>query len=178
MTTATSRTGCEDVTRSQTLRRTLARFATGVAIVTTTDPGGQPVGLTINSFTSLSLDPPLILWCLQLSARSVLSFARADYFAVNVLAAHQQSLARRFAGPASDRFAGTSWHRHHRGPRLVGGAIATFVCHRIQLLDGGDHVIVIGLIDEYQAHPGAPLLFLDGHYHPSPESLEAGFEVA
>lgn len=146
------------------LRRAFGRFATGVAVATTAKPGARPVGLTVNSFTSLSLDPPLLLWCLRRSSASLPAFTAADHFAINVLAAHQRPIARRFAAPAPDRFADLPWYLDSRGLPGLHETIARFVCRTLHTVHGGDHLIVIGVIEEYDTTPGIPLVFLDGQY--------------
>jgi len=146
------------------LRTALGRFATGVAVVTTVTPAGRPVGLTVNSFSSVSLDPPLVLWCLRRSSASLPAFLTADRFAVNLLAARQRHLAARFAAPVPDRFAGVPWQPdRHRLP-LLSGTIAYFACRRARLLDAGDHLLLIGQVEDHATAPGEPLIFLDGGY--------------
>ena len=149
------------------LRDVLGRYATGVAVVTTRHRG-RPVGLTVNSFTSVSLDPPLVLWCLSRTSGSMPAFVQADHFVVNVLAAGQDHLARRFAGPG-DRFTQTAIaFDDDRLPELAGTA-ATLVCRRDRLVPAGDHVILIGEVLGHRAAASpAPLLFVDGAYHPGP----------
>jgi flavin reductase (DIM6/NTAB) family NADH-FMN oxidoreductase RutF len=153
-----------DPTQHRELRTALGRHATGVAIATTTDSHDDPVGLTVNSFTSLSLDPPLVLWCLRRSSASLPTFTAADYFAINLLAANQHHLAQQFAAVVHDRFAAVPCKRHPHGPPLLAGTIGTFICQRSQLIQGGDHVIIIGRITDYHMSPGTPLLFIDGKY--------------
>jgi flavin reductase (DIM6/NTAB) family NADH-FMN oxidoreductase RutF len=162
------------------LRAALGQYATGVAVVTTMTPGGAPVGMTINSFSALSLDPPLILWCLRRSATRAAAFAAAPHFAINVLAAGQRELASRFArhdGDDGQRFGGVAWRRGPGGAPLLAGTVGAFACRRERALDGGDHVILIGHLDDYTVTAGrAPLVFHDGRYHalrPDPETLAA-----
>ena len=149
---------------AERLRAVFGRFATGVAVMTTMDACARPVGVTANSFTSLSLDPPLVLWCLRLLSGSLRAFTSADFFAVNVLSVEQEQLARRFAAPIGDRFAAVSWHGHSQGPPVLSGAVATLVCRRVQEIHGGDHVIVIGRVEDFDMTSSPPLVFLDGHY--------------
>ena len=112
------------------LRRAFGRFATGVTIATARAPGGQPVGVTVNSFTSVSLDPPLILWSLARKASSLPVFLAGSHFAVNILSEEQQSLSERFATPVENRFEGIDWSPGMAGVPLLSGCIATFECLR------------------------------------------------
>jgi flavin reductase (DIM6/NTAB) family NADH-FMN oxidoreductase RutF len=159
-------TAALDGAKHRALRAALSRHATGVAVATTGAPDGRPVGMTINSFSSLSLDPPLILWCLQLDSASLGAFTTADHFAINLLAAGQERLARQFAARNPDRFAGLLWHRDPRGIPLLHGRLGAFICRRAEQIRGGDHLIIIGHLEEYEVTAGkAPLLFCDGRYH-------------
>jgi flavin reductase (DIM6/NTAB) family NADH-FMN oxidoreductase RutF len=142
------------------LRDVLGRYATGVTVVTTRHQD-RPVGVTVNSFTSVSLDPPLVLWCLSRTSSSRKAFTQADHFVVNVLAADQGWLARRFAGPG-DRFAGVAVSSHSL-PELADTA-ATLVCRRDRLIPAGDHVILLGEVVHHRLADRAPLVFLDGGY--------------
>ena len=138
-------------------RRALGHFPTGVAIVTTV-AGDRPVGMTINSFASVSLDPPLVLWSVDLAAGFADAFTAADRFALSVLAGDQMALARRFDGVATWAGAG--------GPPLIAGALATFECRREAVHPGGDHAIIVGRVDRFAARDGSPLLFHAGHLAP------------
>jgi flavin reductase (DIM6/NTAB) family NADH-FMN oxidoreductase RutF len=147
------------------LRAAFAQYATGVAVVTTMTAEGHPVGITINSFSSLSLDPPLILWCLQLCSASLDAYTATDYFAVNVLASGQEPVARQFATRGTDRFAGAHWHRGPRHLPLLDDGLGVFVCRRARQLPGGDHLIMIGQLEEYEVSAGRqPLVFHGGQY--------------
>ncbi|GAA1143824.1 flavin reductase (DIM6/NTAB) family NADH-FMN oxidoreductase RutF [Kitasatospora gansuensis] len=149
------------------LRAVLGRYATGVAVVTTRYRG-HPAGVTVNSFTSVSLEPPLVLWCLQQSSTSRAAFTGGAHFAVNLLAADQRDLAVRFAGPG-DRFAGLNSDEGRYGIPLLDGAVATLVCRREQVLPVGDHLVLIGRVLEHWTTSGAPLLFVDGGFHAGPD---------
>ncbi|MGI9112853.1 MAG: styrene monooxygenase/indole monooxygenase family protein [Gaiellaceae bacterium] len=146
------------------LRAALGQYATGVTVVTTRAENGRKIGVTANSFSSLSLDPPLVLWCLDVGAASMPAFSGCTHFAVHVLAASQHHLARQFAAPAEDKFAGVPVEDGPAGVPLIGGVVAQFVCRNVRQVDGGDHVIVIGEIERYEAFGGEPLVFHSGSY--------------
>lgn len=145
-------------------RRALGCFATGVAVITTRDGGGRPAGLTINSFTSVSLDPPLVLWSLSRHAASLPAFHDSEFFAVNVLAADQLDLSRRFARPSSDKFAGLGFVDGLGGVPLLDGTAACFECRTRHRYDGGDHVIFLGRVERYAHSDREPLVFGRGRY--------------
>lgn len=146
------------------LRRALGQYATGVTVVTTRAGDGRRVGVTANSFSSLSLDPPLVLWCLDKAAPSLSAFDECTHFAVNILAVSQHHLARQFATPADDKFVGVDVEDGPGGVPLIAGTLARFVCRPVRQVDGGDHVIVIGEVERYDAPGGEPLVFHSGFY--------------
>jgi flavin reductase (DIM6/NTAB) family NADH-FMN oxidoreductase RutF len=146
------------------LRSALGQFATGVTVVTTTSPRGHKVGVTANSFASVSLDPPLVLWCQARQAPSATIFRNARRFAVNVLAANQHHLSRQFAAPADDKFAGVACTSGPDGVPLIDGAIARFLCRAVSAHDGGDHLIQVGEVENYEWFDGEPLVFHSGRY--------------
>ena len=149
------------------LRDVLGRYATGVAVVTCLGPLGRPAGVTVNSFTSVSLDPPMVLWCLARTSGSLAAFTGAEHFTVSVLAAGQRDLAARFSGPG-DRFAGPPLPCGAHGVPLLPGAAATLDCRRVRVVEGGDHVIVLGAVEAFARDPGPVLLFADGAFHEGP----------
>ena len=146
------------------LRDVLGCFATGVAVVTTRGEGGAPVGLTINSFNSVSLDPPLVLWSLSLNAPSLGAFRANGAFAVNILSERQANLARKFARPASDKFAGVDWEPGCADVPLIAGAAARLECRTWRRYEGGDHEIIIGEVIAMAATDKAPLIFHRGRF--------------
>lgn len=146
------------------LRAAFGQFPTGVAVMTTRTASGELIGVTANSFTSVSLDPPLILWCLSRQAPSAAHFAADVTFAVNVLAADQAQLSRQFARPAPDKFAGASWTAGPDGVPLLDGVSAAFVCRARAPYAGGDHDILVGEVLDYRRSPVEPLLFHAGGY--------------
>jgi len=146
-------------------RRALGQFATGVAIVSARGKDARPVGLTVNSFSSVSLDPPLVLWSLSKHSPSYPDFATATHFAINVLAADQHHLSRKFSTPVPDKFAGVDCEEGVAGCPLLKGATAHFVCRSVREFDGGDHVIFLGEVEDYKWREGEPLIFHSGRYH-------------
>ncbi|MDP9285975.1 MAG: flavin reductase family protein, partial [Actinomycetota bacterium] len=146
------------------LRRALGQFATGVTVVTTRAEDGRRVGVTANSFTSLSLDPPLVLWCLDRAAPSMSAFEAAGHFAINVLSAGQHFLSRQFATPAEDKFIGVACDDGFGGLPMLAGVLARFVCRNVRQVEAGDHVIVIGEVERFETFEGEPLVFHSGSY--------------
>lgn len=145
-------------------RRALGAFVTGVTVVTTIQPDGSPRGFTANSFTSVSLDPPLVLWSLARQAPSLADFTGASHFAINVLAANQHHLSRQFSTPQADKFGGVDCCEGTAGVPLLNGVIARFVCRNVRQYDGGDHLIFIGEVERYDRFDGEPLVFHSGYY--------------
>ena len=146
------------------LRRTFGHFATGVAVVTTTGPEG-PVGLTVNSVASVSLRPPLMLWCLRRESASLPVFADSAYFAVNVLAAGQREVSQAFATRRPDRFEAYPWSPGHQGVPVLADVSAWLVCRRSgKPQPVGDHVIMIGEVVRHEAHGHEPLVFAQSRY--------------
>ena len=152
------------VTDPGELRRALGRFATGVTVVTTCTEDGRLEGLTANSFSSVSLDPPLVLWSLNRAARSLPSFMAARWFAVNVLGSHQSGLSQRFAEAVMDRFAGTRYAPGLGGCPVLDDGLAHFECSVFDRVQAGDHVIFLGRVERMAHRDGEPLLYSGGRY--------------
>jgi 3-hydroxy-9,10-secoandrosta-1,3,5(10)-triene-9,17-dione monooxygenase reductase component len=146
------------------LRRALGRFVTGVTIVTCRDEHGALVGLTANSFNALSLDPPLVLWSLRESSSTISAFTGASHFAINVLAADQVELSRRFARPSSAKFDAGEWTDGQGGAPLLAGCVAVFECRRRSHHPAGDHVLFIGEVERIGGSASTPLVYHAGHY--------------
>jgi flavin reductase (DIM6/NTAB) family NADH-FMN oxidoreductase RutF len=146
-------------------RAALGTFATGVTIVTARTAEGERIGLTANSFNSVSLDPPLVLWSLSRSAGSMPVFAAGSHYAINILSAGQHALAERFASKTIDRFAGVAWREGGSGAPLLEGAAAVFECFNRSRYEEGDHVIFVGEVERCSVSNGAtPLIFHGGRY--------------
>lgn len=150
---------------SRTLRDALGCFATGVTVVTCLDAGGRPAGLTVNSFTSVSLDPPLLLVCVAKEAGSAPALTSAAHFAVNVLQTGQQPASIRFATRAEDRFGATPWAAGEDGAPILEESLGVFECERYAVHDGGDHHILIGQVVKASFDAALdPLLYFRGKY--------------
>lgn len=146
------------------LRQALGRFATGVTIITCLDAQGRAVGLTANSFSSLSLDPALVLWSLRRTSPSLAAFSAARNFAVNVLGEAQVDLSRHFASQTPNRFSEGLWSPGREGVPILAGSAAVFECTVFSQQDAGDHVLFIGQVQAYGESLVPPLLFQAGHY--------------
>jgi flavin reductase (DIM6/NTAB) family NADH-FMN oxidoreductase RutF len=154
-------------------RDALAQFATGVTIVCARAPNGRYVGFTANSFSSASLDPPLILWTLARRSSSLTGFEASARYAINVLAATQVDLARRFSRPHADRFADVAFRLGWSDAPLIEGCIAWFECRHHARQHTGDHVLFVGEVMTVERSPGAGLVFQHGRFAattPLPES--------
>lgn len=146
-------------------RAALGQFATGVTIVTARDAQGQLVGLTANSFNSVSLSPPLVLWSLGLQSATLPAFQSASHYAINVLAADQRLLAERFARKGIDRFEGTAWRAGLTGAPVIEGAVAVFECRQRSQHEAGDHLVFVGQVEHCRRRVGvAPLVFHGGRF--------------
>ncbi|HET6599840.1 MAG TPA: flavin reductase family protein [Burkholderiaceae bacterium] len=148
-----------------TFRTALGMFATGVTIVTARGSGGLPVGVTANSFNSVSLQPPLVLWSLARRAGSMAAFARGSHYAINILSAEQHALAERFATRTANRFADVAFREGAGGAPILEGAAAVFECFNRSRYEEGDHVIFVGEVERCERRVGAlPLIFHGGRY--------------
>jgi flavin reductase (DIM6/NTAB) family NADH-FMN oxidoreductase RutF len=151
---------------SQEFRSALGMFATGVTIVTARTADGVLIGLTANSFNSVSLDPPLVLWSLAQAAGSLPVFRAGSHYAVNILAKDQRQLAEKFATRGADRWQDVQFMDGIGGAPLLEGAAATFECFNRSRYEEGDHVIFVGEVERCSWRPGAsPLLFHGGRYY-------------
>ena len=149
---------------SRSLRDALGEFATGVAVVTARGGDGQPVGVTINSFASVSLEPPLVLWSLGLHSPSLAAFESCSHYAVNILAADQVEFSQRFSQAQEDRFAGIATMPGAGGTPLLPGCSAWFECRNEIRYPGGDHLSLVGFVENFRREPKAPLVFHGGRY--------------
>jgi flavin reductase (DIM6/NTAB) family NADH-FMN oxidoreductase RutF len=161
---------------SRALRSVLGTFVTGVTVITTLDDEQRRHGLTANSFSSVSLDPPLILWCQALASPSHPTFRAARRFAVNILAEDQVEVATRFARSDVDRFAGVPVRDGLEGVPLIEGCAAWLECETVAVMPGGDHAVFLARVDRMLPSDRAPLAFGRGRYlgtHPLPDARRA-----
>lgn len=151
---------------TQEFRSALGMFATGVTVVTARTATGELVGLTANSFNSVSLSPPLVLWSLSRNAASMDVFRTGTHYAISILNADQQQLAMKFATQGVDRFQGVGFDVGVGGAPLLHGAVATFECFNRSRYEEGDHIIFVGEVERCRHHSGAsPLLFHGGKFY-------------
>jgi len=149
---------------SRSFRDALGAFATGVTVITARSDDGGDVGITVNSFSSVSLEPPLVLWSLGREAQSFDSFFSAEYYVIHVLAEDQQALSNHFATKSNDKFAGLTLGRNDNGIALLEGCVARFDCKTAFRYDGGDHVIIVGEVLHIENTAAPPLVFHRGSY--------------
>jgi flavin reductase (DIM6/NTAB) family NADH-FMN oxidoreductase RutF len=146
-------------------RTALRSFATGVTVVTTRDREGHPSGLTASAFTSVSLDPPLVLVCVDHAATAHPDFRERGWFAVNILRREQEALSRRFAVSGGEKFRGVACHEGRTGLPLLDGALATLECRIVEAHEAGDHTIFIAQVEAASVAEGQPLVYFHGSYH-------------
>ncbi|HLK62106.1 MAG TPA: flavin reductase family protein [Bryobacteraceae bacterium] len=149
---------------SEEFRRACGRFATGVTIASVTDPQGVPHGLTVSSFTSVSLSPPLVLICLGHDVTVIDIFRASPYFGISVLGESQRELSERFARKGHDRFNGLDWRRGQTGVPLLSGVLASMECAVHQIVPAGDHDIFIGEMVNSQVSDGDSLIYFSSRY--------------
>ncbi|WP_018412231.1 flavin reductase family protein [Methyloversatilis thermotolerans] len=149
---------------SRAFRDALGLFATGITVVTTRGADGEPVGLTVNSFNSVSLEPPLVLWSLSLGSSSAPPFRTASHYAIHVLSAAQVGLSKQFSGSREQRFKGLQTVEGLGGVPLLEGCLARFECRNDLQYAGGDHLIFVGRVERFERGAGEPLLYFGGAY--------------
>jgi flavin reductase (DIM6/NTAB) family NADH-FMN oxidoreductase RutF/DNA-binding MarR family transcriptional regulator len=163
-------------------RNALGHFATGVTVVTTLDQNGEPLGITANSFNSVSLDPPMVLWSIAKESGKRSTFEGSDHFVVNVLAEDQVEVSQHFAKSAKDMFSRIEWQPGLNGLPLLPACAARFQCSKVYQYDGGDHIIIVGKVDQFDDTGREALVFHRGRYavvdvHPDADSnAPGGFE--
>ena len=146
------------------LRNVFGCFGTGVTVVTSGSPGGRPVGVTANSFSSVSLDPPIGSWNLGIQSPSLAAFDEAGRFVINVLSSAQVQLSRQFSSKLVDKFVGVAYHEGIAGIAVLDDCVATIECKTIQRLEVGDHVLFLGQVEQCAYQRAEPLLFCQGQY--------------
>ncbi|MBR9830478.1 MAG: flavin reductase family protein [Oceanospirillales bacterium] len=149
---------------TRALRNAMGHFATGVTVVTAPGEGCAMVGITANSFSSLSLEPPLVLWSLALSSPNLASFAEGKLFAVNVLGQGQEAMAMQFAGARDNKFAGIDYQLNRQGVPLLADTLARFECQVEFTRRLGDHLLIVGRVNDFSTDEGEPMLFFKGRF--------------
>ena len=147
---------------SKFLRKTLSKYSTGVTVVTSTDNNGNPIGMTVNSFTSVSLQPALVLWCIDKKQPSYNSFMNAKGYAVNILSKEQNDLCYKFASQLDDKFENVNWKSSLNGFPLVEKCLAWFDCKKWNYYSGGDHQILVGEVTSFDSSELEPLTYWNG----------------
>jgi flavin reductase (DIM6/NTAB) family NADH-FMN oxidoreductase RutF len=145
-------------------RRTCALFATGITVITTVDEKGHPHGMTVNSFSSVSLEPPLVLICVDLKNALLGHFMTSAWFAVNVLAEDQEDVSRRFSSASENRFHGIDWEPGEAGVPLLHGVLARMQCALTKTFEAGDHAVLVGEVRHAWHGDGEPLLYFKSTY--------------
>ncbi|MDO8773493.1 MAG: flavin reductase family protein [Burkholderiaceae bacterium] len=149
---------------SRQLRGALGRFPTGVTVITTRTPAGKLEGLTANSFSALSLDPPLVLWSINRKSLSLSGFLSSQNFVINVLRAEQSDVSHRFATARENKFEGVAFSHGMGGSPVLDGVLASFECQTESTIEGGDHLLFIGRVQKITYGDGSPLIFNAGRY--------------
>lgn len=162
-----------DVSNTRALRDAFGAFATGVTVVAASTAEGRPIGFTANSFTSVSLDPPMLLICLARSSRNFATMMAADNFSVSVLSKAQREVSDIFARPSEDRFARVDWRRGGNGAPVIGGAAAWFECDASQRVEAGDHVVILGRVTAFGNTGDDGLGYVRGGYFVPPRAKPA-----
>ena len=147
---------------SKFLRKTLGKYSTGVTVVTTTDDNGIPIGMTVNSFTSVSLDPALVLWCIDKKQPSYNSFMNAEGYAVNILSKDQNDICNKFASQLDNKFENVDWKISENGFPLLKNSLAWFDCKKWNYYSGGDHQILVGEVTSFDSFELEPLTYWNG----------------
>ncbi len=154
------------VKQHRSLRDAFGQFATGVTVVTTRDADNQPIGITANSFASVSLEPPLVSWCVDKSSTRYKEFVDAEFFTISVLTAEQQEVSNLFAMRSWDKtvFDDADWFEGMNAVPQIEGVSARFHCKTAHLYEGGDHIIIVGSVLDYESDASEALVFFQGNY--------------
>jgi flavin reductase (DIM6/NTAB) family NADH-FMN oxidoreductase RutF len=148
----------------QLFREVLGNYPTGVTVITAKDSEGKPVGLTVNSFASVSMEPLMVLWCIDHKVSTIKSFTEGGKFAVHVLAGDQQELCKTFASKNVDRFSTCNWNFSENQLPIIDGAFAVLECKTFQTVEAGDHTILIGEVTNIQMDKKDPMLYHRRHF--------------
>jgi len=146
------------------LRKSLGCFPTGVMVAATLGENDAPVGMTINSFSTVSLEPPLVLWSIALNAPSLSAFRNHPGFTLNILSDQQESICKQFAQPARDKFQGIDWYAGYEGTPIIRGSLGVIQCRTYRTYEGGDHEIFLGEVIHFESTDQKPLVFHCGQF--------------
>tara|TARA_B110000196_G_scaffold118988_1_gene103333 strand:- start:5671 stop:6147 length:477 start_codon:yes stop_codon:yes gene_type:complete len=146
------------------LRKAFGNFATGITVITSTDPKGKPQGMTVNSFSTVSLDPPLVSWCIGREATLFELFQQTEHFAVNILSSDQKPISELFASSSVDKFSKHSWLSGFKSLPLLDNCACQLLCSVEHKYAGGDHVIVVGRVIQTNSNGNSPLIYHGGKY--------------
>lgn len=154
----------QDMIDQRKFRDALGKFATGVAVVTALRADGSKLGITINSFSSVSLMPPLVLWSIDKASAHFETFVNADRYNIHVLAAGQEDASRHFAGPFADQFEDVSHTLDGHGLPVLDHCLARFACVSFKRIDAGDHIVLIGKVEDFDSQDGGALTYFSSRY--------------
>ncbi|WP_174727218.1 flavin reductase family protein [Mesobacillus harenae] len=149
------------VDKVNVFKQIMGHYPTGITIVTTMDEQGAPAGLTVNSFSSVSIDPLLVLWCIDKRVSSFDTFIKADHFAVHTLSSDQAAACWAFAGKEPDRFSTVNWKESEHGLPIISDSLGTLQCKTVQQIEAGDHVILLGEVIDLNVQEKEPLLYFN-----------------
>ena len=152
------------IDKPREFRNALGSFATGITVVTAAGSDGAPLGMTVNSFASVSLAPPLVLWSIGKGSKKLAAYTDAKHYSIHVLSSDQQSLSNRFASGENNQFDGIDWHQDANGVPILNDFLCRFDCVTSAHHEGGDHIIIVGEVVEFEARDGEPLVFQGGSY--------------
>jgi flavin reductase (DIM6/NTAB) family NADH-FMN oxidoreductase RutF len=158
------------IEKATIFKKIMGQYPTGVTIVTTTNETGEPVGLTVNSFASVSIDPLMVLWCIDKRSSALNTFLEGGKFAVHTLAVDQAEACWAFAGKEKDRFSKVNWETSSNGLPIIKDSLGIFECKTVNTIDAGDHYILLGEVIDLSFSEKAPLLYYNRNVGPIPES--------
>lgn len=161
----------ENIEQVEMFKKALGNYPTGISVVTAVDENKEPIGLTVNSFTSVSIDPLLVLWSIDQNVTTYDTFRKTDKFAINILAADQRDLAVLFSTKEEERFDNCEWTLSEKGLPLLKNAMATLECDTFKTVEVGDHTTLFGYVKQVVATDQAPLLYHKRHIGPFPEEF-------
>lgn len=160
--------------KKDTFKKIMGHYPTGVTIVTSLNQHDKPIGITVNSFASVSLEPLMLLWCIDRGVSTFQDFCSADKFAVHILASDQADACWAFAGKSPNRFSTVNWNLSENNLPIISGALGVLQCQTVNRIDAGDHVVLIGEVISLKKYNKAPLLYFNRKVGPIPNSWSTG----